>query len=372
MTFERHTSNPRGWRNTRGHFLPWYDGRSGLSKSSSVRMGLLLMACLVFGSACGRHSGEQVVVYVAVDRKDAEPILRSFEAETGIRVLAVYDAEAAKTTGLVARLIAESGRPRCDVFWNNEIVQTLLLAQRGMLDAYRSPAAETLPDQWKDPDGRWTGVATRARVIVYNTQYVAAEEIPRRLTDLTSPQWRGQVAVANPQFGTTRTHVAALFAAWGPDAAQAYLRALLENQVRIVDGNAMVTNLVAAAQPGASPIFVGLTDTDDVLSGQAEGQPIALIYPDQDADGTLVIPSTVCLVRDAPNPEAARRLMDYLLSPDTERRFTHAESGYRPVRVTGGSTERSDVQIRAMEVSYPEMLDQLESSSTWTAEHFRP
>lgn len=321
---------------------------------------------------CSRHPGDEVVAYVAVDRKDAEPVLRAFETETGIRVLAVYDAEAAKTTGLVARLIAESPRPRCDVFWNNEIVQTLLLAQRGLLDEYRSPAAETIPEEWKDPDGRWTGMATRARVIVYNTQHVTGDEAPRRLTDLADPRWRGQAAIANPQFGTTRTHVAALFATWGPDKAQAFLEQLLQNEVRILDGNAMVKNQVARAQPDASPVYVGLTDTDDVLSGQAEGQPIEMVYPDQDADGTLIIPSTVCLLRGSPHPQAARRLVDYLLRADTGSRFATPGSGYEPIQTTGSQAAHGDRPVRAMPVPYPKLLEHLEPSSTWTAANFRP
>ncbi len=335
------------------------------------KAGLLVLACWAGLAIGGCHSASrpEVVVYVAVDRKDAEPILQTFEQQAGIRVRAVYDAEAAKTTGLVTRLAAEANRPRCDVFWNNEIAQTLLLADRGLLTPYHSAAAADLPAELQDPQSRWTAVATRARVLVYNTQHVRADEAPRRLADLADPKWRGKLAVANPQFGTMRTHVAALYAVWGAERAQAYLRQLLANQVRIVDGNAMVKNLVAQARPGASPVYVGLTDTDDVLSGQAEGQPIELIYPDQDGDGTLVIPSTVSLVRQAPHSAAGRQLIDYLLSPDTESRLTAPGSGYRPVRRTTSGVE---VPVRSLNASFQEMSQQLAPSSQWTAEHFRP
>lgn len=331
---------------------------------------VLCLAALVCLTSCGREAGPEVVVYVAVDRGQAEPILKRFESRSGIRVRALYDAEAAKTTGLVTRLLAESKRPRCDVFWNNELVQTLLLADRGVLETYRSPEATGIPDEFKAPAGRWTGIATRARVIVYNTRYVTAEEAPRRLADLALPQWRGKAAVANPQFGTTRTHVAGLFAALGQRPAQELLQSWLDNEIRIVDGNAMVKNLVARADPDASPIFVGLTDTDDVLSGQAAGEPIDMVYPDQDTRGTLVIPSTVCLVLGAPHLAEGRKLVDYLVSADVELQLTAAGSGYRPVRTAGldGTAE----PIRSLEVSAEELLEQLEPSSRWTGEHFHP
>lgn len=338
-------------------------------RAARSRLSFAVLAALWCGG-CQDSSAPEVVVYVAVDRGTAEPILQAFEQQSGIRVKAIYDAEAAKTTGLVTRLLAEGDRPRCDVFWNNEIVQTLLLNDRGLLAEYRSPQAADIPSALKDPSDRWTGVATRARVIVYNTQHVQPDEAPRSIHDLLDPRWRGTAAVANPQFGTTRTHAAALFALLGPTEAKSYLQRLLENDVRIVDGNAMVKNLVARAQPGASPIYVGLTDTDDVLSGQAEGQPIDMIYPDQDSFGTLVIPSTVCLIHGAPHPEPARKLIDYLVSREVETQLTAPGTGYLPVR-PGDDLTTAEPPIRNYSVSFSAIFEQLAPSSEWTVEHFR-
>jgi len=320
---------------------------------------------------CGCRPGdEQVVAYVAVDRASAEPILRQFERDSGIRVRAVYDAEASKTTGLVTRLFAEAERPTCDVFWNNEIVQTLQLAESGMLQAYAPPAAGDLPAKLKDPDHRWTGVGIRCRVIVYNTKLVGEDEAPQSIFELADPKWRGKIAIANPQFGTTRTHVAALFAVLGPDAAKRFLRQLLDNDVRITDGNAMVKNLVARAHPDASPVLVGLTDTDDVFSGQAEGDPIEMVFPDQATLGTLCIPTTVCMIRGAPRPGHARRLVDYLVGAEVETMLTADDSGYRPVRSPRSSAGSADTQPKAMQVDFRELLGQLEASTQWTRAHF--
>jgi iron(III) transport system substrate-binding protein len=337
-------------------------------------MELLLGLFAVLPGCSSRGERPEVVVYVAVDRVDAEPILREFEASSGVQVRAVYDAEAAKTTGLVTRLLAESQSPRCDVFWNNEVVQTLLLADRGVLDAYASPEAADIPADLKGADGRWTGVAVRARVIVYNTKYVSAEKAPRSLQDLLKPEWRGRAAIANPQFGTTRAHVAALFAARGAENAARWFEELLANEVRIVDGNAMVKNLVARAKPGASPVYVGLTDTDDVLSGQADGEPIAMAFPDQGDLGTLLVPSSVALVRGAPHGEAARRLIDYLVSRKVEAALTADGKGYLPVRPDSPRPKFvSHVwPLKNMQVTYAAIHGQLETSSQWTREHFHP
>ena len=75
----------------------------------------------VFNISCNPNKAEQVVVYTSLDQIFSEPVLREFEKETGIKVRAVYDVEATKTTGLVNRLIAEKNNPQADVFWNSEV-----------------------------------------------------------------------------------------------------------------------------------------------------------------------------------------------------------------------------------------------------------
>ena len=47
---------------------------------------------------------------------------------------AVYDTEATKTVGLANRLAAEARNPQCDVFWNNEVIRTVMLKRKGALE----------------------------------------------------------------------------------------------------------------------------------------------------------------------------------------------------------------------------------------------
>src|SRR5439155_21641985 len=123
-------------------------------------------------AGCWSARSPEVVVYSALDREFAEPVLNEFTRESGIRVLAKYDDESTKTVGLTSALIQEASRPRCDVFWNNEIVNTLRLEQKGLLAAYPSPAAESYPAMVRSPDGAWHGFAARARVLIVNTKLV--------------------------------------------------------------------------------------------------------------------------------------------------------------------------------------------------------
>ena len=136
--------------------------------------------------------------------------MQEYRRRSGVRVNVVYDTEETKSTGLANRLLAEKGRPQADVFWSNEPVRTLVLKSRGVLAPYQSPSAQGIPDAFKDPEGYWTGFSARFRVIAYNTNKVKAEEAPRSVFDLADPRWKGQVAIADPRFGSTSFHVAAL------------------------------------------------------------------------------------------------------------------------------------------------------------------
>ena len=92
-------------------------------------------------------------------------------------------------------------------------------------------------------------------------------------------------------------------------------------RVRIVDGNSVVRDLVARGD-----VKVGLTDTDDVNVALEDGQPIAMVLPDKDGLGVPVMPNMVSLIANAPHPADARRLIDYLLSPDVERQLAQSEA----------------------------------------------
>ena len=90
-----------------------------------------LVLLLPVSLGCWSRSADEVVVYTALDREFSEPLLDEFQRQTGIRVLAKYDVESTKTVGLVNAIIQEQARPRCDVFWNNEIMHTLAAGEDG-------------------------------------------------------------------------------------------------------------------------------------------------------------------------------------------------------------------------------------------------
>src|SRR4051812_13826973 len=79
-------------------------------------------------AGCGRREAAgrlEVIVYSALDREFAEPLLQAYSKRTGVQVWTKFDIESSKAVGLTESIIAEASRPRCDLFWNNEILNTL-------------------------------------------------------------------------------------------------------------------------------------------------------------------------------------------------------------------------------------------------------
>ena len=302
-----------------------------MSSHRLLRTRGALLAALILVGGCGLRESpgspaRSVTVYVSTDRVFSEPILRAYEKQSGVRVDAVYDTEETKSTGLANRLLAEQARPQADVFWSNEPVRTLVLKARGVLAPYRSPSAHGIPAVVVDPDGFWTGFSARIRVIAYNTRLVKPADAPQSVFDLADPRWKGQIAIADPRFGSTSFHVAALYAIAGDEKMDEFFRRLKANGVRIVPGNSVVRDLVARGD-----VKVGLTDTDDVNVAIEDGQPIAMVLPDKAGLGVPVMPNMVSLIANGPHPDDGRRFIDYLLSPEVERQLATSEAVQIPL-----------------------------------------
>jgi iron(III) transport system substrate-binding protein len=295
------------------------------------------LANLTLLGACTEKTSSEpnrVVAYCAQDQVYAEPIFREFEKTTGIQVRTVYDSEAVKTVGLANRLIAESANPVCDVFWGNEEMRTRQLASRGI---------------FREQDG-WAGFGSRSRRVVVNTNLLPLASAPRGLLELTNATWRGKVALAYPQFGTTATHFHALRQLWGDKMWKQWCVALAANKPFVLDGNSSVVKHVGR---GEAPL--GLTDSDDIAAYQQQGLPLAALPV---TDETLFIPNTVGVIKGAPNPRSAQKLFEFLQRPEIATRLVAAkalESSVAPELQSAQLQVRWDELLRDLEIVTEEL-----------------
>ncbi|MGB7342783.1 MAG: extracellular solute-binding protein [Pirellulaceae bacterium] len=328
------------------------------SKFHSYVQFNLIAALLVSLSGCVSRSESDVVVYSALDRDFATPILAAFQraGDDETKVISKFDVESTKTVGLVNRIIEEQDKPTCDVFWNNEIMHTVRLQKLGLLESRDWNVDSAWPADMISSDGTWCGFAARARVLLVNTKLIAdPKDYPTSVDQLTDPAWKQKCAMARPLFGTTATHFAVLREKNGEEATLKQLQAIQENAV-ILSGNKQVALAVSAGT-----VVWGLTDTDDAIIEKDLGRDVAIVFPDQESGqpGTLRIPNTIAVLKKAPHPVAANKLADYLLLPQTEDRLAMGNSSQMPISRQSKFPPRvmPETPVRWMRVDFEKAAD---------------
>jgi iron(III) transport system substrate-binding protein len=369
-----------------------------------VISALVLTAFWLAGPGRDTRHPNSLVVYCAHDSVYSDAILKDFEKRTGIRVDVRYDTEATKSLGLVNLIVAERNQPRCDVFWNNELLGTVELQEQGLLEPYQGEGWARLSEKYRDDDGHWVGFAARMRVQIVNTNEVPAAPETVASVFAHEPQ---NAAVAKPLFGTTLTHYTVLWNSWGPARLKAWHHDLRLRGIREVDGNGAVKDLVAQGICSA-----GLTDTDDFFVALDEGKPVEMLpvmitkvtqriteepvsgealmesdpksksvrsdvgdakveelSPPADkkapppgplsttealalAPGrrdkaiaqTICIPNTAAIIRGTKRVDAARKLIDFLASTETELALARSKSRQIPLGPVDGSQLSEDVR----------------------------
>jgi iron(III) transport system substrate-binding protein len=252
--------------------------------------------------------------------------------------------------------MAEKNNPQADVYWANEPIRAELLKQQGISTPYKSPIAEGIPETFKDPEGHWTGFSARARVLLVNKTLATK---PDSIQAYTDPRWKGKGVIANPLFGTTTAAVAALFTTWGDERTKAFLEGIKKNGVKISTSNGESADLVASGE-----FAFALVDSDDGVSRMRQGKPVEMVYPDQQEGGAgaFIVPNAVVMIKGGPNPEPARKLIDYLLSQETERKLAFADCAQIPLHA-GVETPpelRRIENLKTMQVNYAEVARKMQ------------
>lgn len=327
-----------------------------MTNARAIAVPCLLLAAICL-AGCGGTQQSTVTVYVSEDRVFSEPILKDFEKDTGIGVRAIYDTEESKSTGVMNRLLAEKANPQADVYWANEPVRADVLRQQNISLPFVPEGAVGIPATFKDPQGYWTGFSARARLFVVNKK---AKYRPTGVSSYAEPDARGRGVIANPLFGTTTAQMAALFSVWGDEKGKQFLASLKANKVKLSTGNGESTELVASGE-----FEFALVDSDDAVAGVRQGKPIEIVYPDQGegAPGLLLIPNAVALIRGGPNPAAGRKLIEYLISKETERKLALADCAQIPLRpgVVPPAELKPIDQLKTMKVNYADLAAKLQT-----------
>jgi len=275
---------------------------------------LTTMACLaitVSGTAVtAQEATGKLTVYGSTLEDVVRDVAAAFEAKTGIETVYVR----ASTGEALNRIRAEKARPQASVWFGGPGDSYRVAQEEGLLEPYISPSAENIADQFKDPDGYWTGLYTSNLGFASNKTLLAEKgiEVPTSWEDLLNPELKGLVAVANPATsGTAYAYISTIAQLMGEEEGFAYLKQASENIAQYTKSGSAPGRMA-----GSGEILVGILMLQDAYLIQQQGFDLELSTP---SEGTGFALEPVAMLNDGPDPVEAKMFVDYILSAEGQK-----------------------------------------------------
>lgn len=299
---------------------------------SSARILLLVFVTIIMAGCSGSivsstteapaPINSNLVIYSGRTESFMKPIIVAFnDVYPGITI----QLKSGKNSELAAAIIEERANPQADIFLSTDMLTHINLSTQGVLAPLPIRGSERVSAQFKAADGTWTSVTARARVIMYNTTLVSADEVPQSMFELTDPKWRGKVVFANSTNGPFQAQVAAMMKLVGKERTEQWLRDLVANDTTFFGGASDLRKAV-----GAGEFAIGVLNhyNFELQKREATDNNVAAVYPDQrDGEmGVLVNTTAVGQILDAPNPTAARLFAEFLFSTTAQQ--IYADTNY--------------------------------------------
>lgn len=292
---------------------------------------IVLFALLLAANMFAQGADSALTIYAALDEKTANDLAAAFKEATGIPVEIALQIEEAGT--IAARIKAESAHARADVFIGGNSSFHTELASGKYLQKYQSPVVKEakIDPTFMDPDGYWTGWYFGALCLVYNDRIYEQKLKPMGINppatwdDLLNPVYKGEVIASNPATtgGAYLMLAAQIFRLGSEKAGFDYVRKLNPSVAQYTKGANGSIPLVAQGEA-----YVGFAWGHDALKQKMQGNlPITVVFP-KDTGFEIGCAS---ILKGAPHPDAAKKFIDFLLSPAAEQ--INARNGFRyPVR----------------------------------------
>ena len=268
---------------------------------------------------------EEVNVYSYRQPELIQPLMDAFTAQTGIDVNVAF-----LNKGMIERLAAEGARSPADVILTVDIARLAGAVEAGVTQAVQSGALEAnIPAIYRDPDGQWFGVTTRARVIFASKDAVATGEVTT-YEDLADPKWRGRICTRSGTHAYTLALVAAYLAHHGEADTRTWLEGVKANLARKPQGNDRAQ--VKAVWAGQCDIALGNTYYMGKMLANPEqvewAEAVNVVFPVFEGGGTHVNVSGMALAANAPHRDSGVQLMEFLASPEAQEIYAEVNYEY--------------------------------------------
>lgn len=266
----------------------------GLFFSSSLHAQSTPASALVEGA---KKEGK-LVWYTSMAIDTSKPLLDAFLKEYPF---IKADLVRAGEEQLMNRIMSETRAGK----WYFDAISTSsisVLAERNMVTPYLAPERDAFMDQFKDPQGYWTGVFVNNLVLAYNTKMVAPKDAPKDYADLLDPKWKGQILMDSTDYDWFGT----LIAAWGREKTVQYMQRLAKQQPSWRRGHGLTAQLLGAGETGLAWAY-----SFRIERMKREGAPVEWI---ETFDPIVVTISGIALSAKATNPNAAKLLINFATS----------------------------------------------------------
>ena len=300
---------------------------------------LLLVSGLAVGPSGAAAAGGTMVLYAATDRQVVEPLIDDFEAShPGIKV-EYHDLNSGE---LYTRFLNELGSERqADVLWSSAMNLQFKLVNDGHALPHKSAETAALP-AWAVWKGEAFGATFEPIVIAYNRQLIAAAEVPKTHAELTRfleqrEHRRYRLATYDPRGSGLGylLHPPALEA--NPVAFWNLIRVLGRTGVILEPATTDMLDHIASGRAALGYNVLG----SYALNRAASNPNIGIVLP---SDYTLILSRIAFINKQAPNPQAARLWLDYLLSRRGQAVLNR--TGLFSVRDDVSSSDHSAADVR--------------------------
>ncbi|MCP9483037.1 Fe(3+) ABC transporter substrate-binding protein [Shimia sp. CNT1-13L.2] len=268
---------------------------------------------------------EEVNVYSYRQPELIKPLTDAFTAETGIKVNVAY-----LKKGMVERMQAEGKRSPADLVLTVDISRLAAVVNAGLTQAVESDTLNAnVPAQYRDPDNQWYGLTTRARIVYASKERVAEGEVTT-YEDLADPKWKGRICTRSGTHAYNVALTSAVVHHHGEEGAAKWLEGIKANLARKPQGNDRAQ--VKAIWAGECDIAIGNTYYMGKMLADEEqkawADSVNVLFPTFENAGTHVNISGVAMAKNAPNPEAALKMMEFLTSPQAQEIYAKANYEY--------------------------------------------
>jgi iron(III) transport system substrate-binding protein len=300
-----------------------------------------------------------ITIYSGRDEEFVGSLFEEFTAATGVDA----DVRYGDSAELAAQILEEGDGSPADVFFAQDAGSLGAVAEAGLFTQLSDEILDRVETRFRSDDGLWVGTSGRGRVLVYNVDAVADDELPASIYDLTDPAWKGRLGLP-PTNSSFQAQVAAMIETQGTDATREWLDGIMANEPVFYEDNGATTRAVAAGE-----IDAGLVNHYYKFEVEAEdgALPIENHYFEAGDPGSFINTAGVGVLATAPNAEGAQAFVDYLTG-EPGQTFVAEDSweypvapGYEPsVDILPLSEfEGPDVDLSTLGARLPEALDLL-------------